>query len=141
MRKTKKEKTLAFIADYSNQHGFSPTFREIADGLGYASIATVHKHIEQLKAEGLITDAGRKSRSIVLKNEIVASGHNHSKEQHVCLKTSDGGSLILSFVIHEGLLEFCGSFYANDLHNSGDIIACCPMTEEAYDSALVKYAG
>lgn len=139
MRRTKKEKTLAFIADYSNQHGFSPTFREIADGLGYASIATVHKHVAQLKAEGLIIDTGRKTRSLVLKNGITTP--DHATEQHVCLKTSDGGSLILSFVMREGLLEFCGSFCANDLSNSGDIIACCPMTEEAYDSALAKYAG
>jgi hypothetical protein len=29
----------------------------------------------------------------------------------------------------------------NDIHEAGDVIACCAMTEEAYDSAIEKYLG
>ena len=141
MKASTRERILTFIADYSSQHGFSPTFREIADGLGYASVATVHKHISELKSTGLIADAGGKSRSLVLKSDISMTGKNHSDEQHVYLKTSDGGGLILSFVMHEGLLEFCSAFCVSEAHDSGSIIACCSMTEEAYDTALAKYAG
>lgn len=141
MRVSTKGRILAFIADFSCQHGFSPTLREIADGIGHSSVGTVHRHIAELKAEGLIFDAGGKSRSIVLRNDIRTSGKKRSDEQYVCLKTSDGGTLFLSFVMHENSLEFCGSFCTNGLHKSGDIIACCPVTEEAYDSAMEKYAG
>ena len=117
------------------------TYREIADGLDYASVSTVHKHIAELKEKGLISETEGRSRSLVLVNGINESGQDKPEEQHVCLKTSEGGSLFISYVMHEGSLEFCGSFCTNGLQKYGDIIACCPMTEEAYDSALDKYAG
>ena len=139
-----KERILSFIADFSAQHGYSPTFREIAEGIGHASVGTVHRHITELKAQGLIMDTCGKSRSIVLRNEIGVPEKKDKKdsdERYVCLKTSGGGSLFLSFVMREDSLEFCGSFCTNGLQKYGDIIACCPMTEEAYDLALDKYAG
>ena len=93
MRVSTKGRILAFIADFSSQYGFSPTLREIADGIGHSSVGTVHRHIAELKAEGLIFDAGGKSRSIVLRNDIRTSEKKRSDEQYVCLKTSDGGTL------------------------------------------------
>lgn len=140
MKPSKKGRIIVFIAEFTDQHGFSPTYREIAEGLGYASVSTVHKHITELKEKGLISETDGKSRSLVLVNGINDSGQNNLEEQHVCLKTSDGGSLFLTYVMREGGLEFCNAFCASAPHDSGDIIACCPMTEEAYDSALAKYA-
>ena len=141
MKPSKKGRIIAFIAEFTDQHGFSPTYREIAEGLGYASVSTVHKHIAELKEKGLISETDGKSRSLVLVNGIDGVDRNNPEEQHVCLKTSDGGSLFLTYVMHEGGLEFCNAFCASAPHDSGDIVACCPMTEEAYDSALAKYAG
>ena len=140
MKPSKKGRIIAFIAEFTDQHGFSPTYREIAEGLGYASVSTVHKHITELKEKGLISETDGKSRSLVLVNGIDGVDRNNPEEQHVCLKTSDGGSLFLTYVMREGGLEFCNAFCASAPHDSGDIIACCPMTEEAYDSALAKYA-
>ena len=141
MKPSKKGRIIAFIAEFTDQHGFSPTYREIAEGLGYASVSTVHKHITELKEKGLISETDGKSRSLVLVNGIDGVDRNNPEEQHVCLKTSDGGNLFLTYVMHEGGLEFCNAFCASAPHDSGDIVACCPMTEEAYDSALAKYAG
>ena len=144
MKVKTKERILSFIADFSAQHGYSPTFREIAEGIGHTSVGTVHRHIAELKAQGLIMDTCGKSRSIVLRNGIGVPekiDKKDSDERYVCLKTSGGGSLFLTFVMRENSLEFCGSFCTKKKKKYGDIIACCPMTEEAYDSALDKYAG
>ena len=53
---------------------------------------------------------------------------------------------ILAFIAgytrqHEGAPVFSGPFCMNDIHEAGDVIACCAMTEEAYDSAIEKYLG
>ncbi len=139
MKPSKKGRIIAYIAEFSDRYGFSPTYREIADGLGYASVSTVHRHIAELKETGLISETDGKSRSLVLANGINGSGQ--PEEQHVCLKTSEGGSLFLSYVMHEGTLEFSSVFCTSAPHDSGEVIACCTMTEEAYDSVLAKYAG
>lgn len=141
MKPSKKGRIIAFIAEFTDQHGFSPTYREIADGLGYASVSTVHNHIAALKEKGLICETEGKSRSLVLVNGINDSDQSKQEEQHVCLKTSEGGSVFLTYVMREGALEFCSAFCTSAPNDSGDIVACCPMTEEAYDSALGKYAG
>ncbi len=141
MSSSRKGRIIAFIAEYTDRHGFSPTYREIADGLDYASVSTVHKHIAELKEKGLISETEGRSRSLVLVNGINESGQDKPEEQHVCLKTSEGGSLFISYVMHEGSLEFCSAFCASAPHDSGDVVACCPMTEEAFDSVLAKYAG
>lgn len=57
-----------FIADFIEQHGYSPTFREIASGLGYRSIATVSKHIDNLVANGWLEKTNRVGRSLELAN-------------------------------------------------------------------------
>ena len=138
MKPSKKGRIIAFIAEFTDQHGFSPTDREIAEGLGYASVSTVYQHITALKEKGLICETDGKSRSLVLVNGIHDAGQSNPEEQHVCLKTFDGGSLFLTYVMREGSLEFCNVFCASAPHDSGDIVACCPMTEEAYDSVLAK---
>lgn len=54
-----------FIIRYINQHGYSPSIRDIAEGVGLSSTATVHKHIEGLIEDGLLaTDHPGASRAI-----------------------------------------------------------------------------
>ena len=49
MNLTKKQvQFLEYIENFINQYGYSPTYREIASGLGYKSVATVAKHIDNL---------------------------------------------------------------------------------------------
>lgn len=48
-----------FIVDYIQEHGYSPTVREIAEGAGLKSTSTVHSHLERMLDEGMIeSDAG-----------------------------------------------------------------------------------
>lgn len=55
-----------FISDFMQQHGYSPSFEEIGDGLGLSSLATVHKHITNLEKKGLVRRDYNRSRSIDL---------------------------------------------------------------------------
>jgi repressor LexA len=64
---TKRQKEIldhvrAFIED----HGYAPSFEEIADHFQYASLATVHEHLSNLERKGYIRKAYNESRSIEL---------------------------------------------------------------------------
>jgi len=45
---------LDFIAQYIQKNGYAPTLREIADGVGLSSLATVHEHIHKLIEKGIL---------------------------------------------------------------------------------------
>ena len=51
MALTKRQKeVLDFIADFVEENGYSPSYEEVAQALGLASLATVHKHIQALES-------------------------------------------------------------------------------------------
>lgn len=55
MSLTKKQKVLLdFIAEFVQTSGYSPTLREIMQALGYKSVATVAKHVDNLVALGYV---------------------------------------------------------------------------------------
>jgi repressor LexA len=53
-----------FLSDFVKNHGYSPSFEEIGEGLGLSSLATVHKHISNLEKKGLLKRDYNRSRSI-----------------------------------------------------------------------------
>src|ERR1700741_39214 len=55
-----------FISRFVTEHGYSPSFEEIGQGLSLNSLATVHKHISNLEKKGLLTRDYNRSRSIDL---------------------------------------------------------------------------
>src|SRR3984893_10988403 len=55
-----------FISRFVAEHGYSPSFEEIGNGLKLNSLATVHKHISNLEKKGLLTRDYNRSRSIDL---------------------------------------------------------------------------
>ena len=64
---TKRQKEiLDFVRDFLEEHGYAPSFEEIADRFGYASLATVHEHLENLRTKGYIRKGYNESRSIEL---------------------------------------------------------------------------
>jgi repressor LexA len=67
MAVTKRQKqVLDFIAGFIEQHGYSPSYEEVAGGLGLASLATVHKHISTLEAKQYLKRGFNQSRSLDL---------------------------------------------------------------------------
>ncbi len=65
MALTRRQKdVLDFIVSFVEEHGYSPSYEEIAAGLELASLATVHKHISALASKGYVRRAFNQSRSV-----------------------------------------------------------------------------
>jgi repressor LexA len=60
----RQRRVLDFIANFLREQGYSPSFQEIAEGLGLNSIATVHKHIGSLERKGYLKRGHNQSRSL-----------------------------------------------------------------------------
>ncbi|MGC9198495.1 MAG: transcriptional repressor LexA [Acidobacteriaceae bacterium] len=60
----RQKEVLDFLSSFTARNGYSPSYEEIAAGLGLSSLATVHKHITNLHAKGLLQRAQNRSRSI-----------------------------------------------------------------------------
>jgi len=62
---TKRQKEiLDFIHGFIDEHGYAPSFEEIAQAFGYSSLATVHEHLSNLERKGYIRKSYNESRSI-----------------------------------------------------------------------------
>jgi repressor LexA len=67
MSLTRRQKeVLDFIAQFVDTNGYSPSYQEIARGLGLASLATVHKHIQALENKHYLKRSFNQSRSLEL---------------------------------------------------------------------------
>ncbi len=67
MAVTRRQKeVIDFLETFVSRNGYSPSFDEIARGMGLKSLATVHKHITNLEKKGLLDRVHNRSRSIDL---------------------------------------------------------------------------
>src|ERR1700761_3466380 len=65
VRPTKKQKELlAFIEAFITEHGYSPSYREIMNGLEYTSVATVALHVGNLIKRGHLRKRDHSARSL-----------------------------------------------------------------------------
>ncbi len=62
----KREEVYAFLSDFTARNGYSPTVREICAAVGLKSTASVYRHLESLRDEGLISMDESKKRAISL---------------------------------------------------------------------------
>lgn len=60
----RQKEVLDFIVAFVEEHGYSPSYEELAAGLKLASVATVHKHIQALESRGYLRRSFNQSRSI-----------------------------------------------------------------------------
>jgi repressor LexA len=82
MALTRRQKeVLDFIAAWQVEHGFSPSYEEIARGLDLASIATVHKHISALQTKNYLNRSHNQSRSVEVAPKYIAE-QRRNKVQH-----------------------------------------------------------
>lgn len=65
----KQEEVLIFVKKYIAKHGYPPAVREICEGLGLSSPATVHTHLKELQKKGAITKTKSKFRTIEINGE------------------------------------------------------------------------
>ena len=67
MHLTKRQKEIFdFIRSYIERDGYAPSLEEIGTEFGLSSVATVHKHVQNLVEKGLLRKAWNRSRSIEL---------------------------------------------------------------------------
>jgi SOS-response transcriptional repressor LexA len=82
VRPTKKQRELlAFIEQFIGAHGYSPSYREIMNGLGYNSVATVSLHVTSLIKRGHLRkrDYSARSLEVVTPSEAVKTTSNEIK--------------------------------------------------------------
>jgi repressor LexA len=81
MAVTKRQKqVLDFIAGFIEEHGYSPSYEEIARGLQLASLATVHKHISTLESKQYLKRGFNQSRSIDMGPKYLQEQRRHRPE-------------------------------------------------------------
>jgi repressor LexA len=67
MAMTKRQKEiLDFIRSFSEDHGYAPSYREIAEAFRLSSVGTVAEHVETLRAKGLLEKSPNEARSLTL---------------------------------------------------------------------------
>jgi repressor LexA len=59
----RQKQILDFLTSYRTRHGYSPSIEEIRDHLGLSAVSTVHRHLQNMVAEGLITREKHRTRS------------------------------------------------------------------------------
>lgn len=69
IRPTKRQKELlTFIEDFIAAHGYSPSYREIMNGTGHTSVATVSLHVNNLVKRGHLVKREHSARSLEVVN-------------------------------------------------------------------------
>src|ERR1700752_4082342 len=85
MALTRRQKEVVeFIAKFVDEHGYSPSYEEIARGLDLASLATVHKHISALATKSYLKRGFNRSRSLELGTKY-AQEHRRQREMEIPL--------------------------------------------------------
>lgn len=82
IRPTKKQRELlGFIETFIAEHGYSPSYREIMNGQGYNSVATVALHVNNLIKRGHLKKRDNSARSleVVTPNEVAPLQTNEIK--------------------------------------------------------------
>ena len=62
----KQQKLIEFIKKYSNKHGYSPSYREMAKAIGLKSTSTMNYYIKRCEEQGLIRKDNHRSRTITV---------------------------------------------------------------------------
>ncbi len=62
---TKKQlAVLNFLQDFTEENGYSPSYREIMSGLGLSSVSAVAEHIDNLVSKGVLKKVPGAARSL-----------------------------------------------------------------------------
>lgn len=100
----KQRKTLDFVSSFIEQKGYSPSYREIANGLKLSSVATVAQHIDTLVEKGFLQKGNNSARSLI-PVEVVESSINEPGIGLPVLGLIAAGSPIETITGHKETLE------------------------------------
>ena len=100
LRPTKKQRELlSFIESFIDEHGYSPSYREIRDGCSYTSVATVALHVNNLIDRGHLRKRDNAARSL----EVVSDQEKPAKLQTNEVKPGEEKWLIekVEYYVHQ----------------------------------------
>ena len=81
MALTRRQKEfMDFLSGFIDRQGYSPSYEEIASGLGLASLATVHKHIQALESKQYLRRNYNHSRSLEVGDRFVKEQRSRVEE-------------------------------------------------------------
>ncbi len=70
---TKRQREVfEYINKFIQGHRYSPSLREIAQGTGISSLATIHKHLRNLEGKGVIRRIANRGRALEITPELDA---------------------------------------------------------------------
>lgn len=69
-----QEQIYEYIVSYSNEHGYPPSVREICTAVGLKSTATVHTHLKNMEAKGMLFRDAAKQRALNLSEKAAEHG-------------------------------------------------------------------
>jgi repressor LexA len=111
IRPTKKQRELlTFIETFIGEHGYSPSYREIMNGLNYTSVATVALHVGNLIKRGHLRKRDHNARSLevvkpsnevsVTSNEVTPNEEKWlvDKTEHLFSEAENSGELTATMV-------------------------------------------
>lgn len=70
----KQSEVLRFIQAFIKDYDYSPSYREIAEGMGLSSPATIHQHLQTLKSKGYLNMDSAVARGLELTGKIMRLG-------------------------------------------------------------------
>ena len=77
LKLTKKQLALLdFLQDFTEENGYSPSYREIMAGMGLSSVSAVAEHIDNLVSKGVLKKVPGAARSL----EILDYKHEETVE-------------------------------------------------------------
>lgn len=65
-----QHRILNYLRGYIGNHGYAPSFDEIAQAFGLRSLATVHEHLTNLEKKGHIARVRNQARAITVLTEV-----------------------------------------------------------------------
>ena len=69
-----RDRILMYIMQYTTEHGYPPSVREIGENVGLKSTSSVHSHLEKMETEGLIKrDPSMPRKITITANEYINS--------------------------------------------------------------------
>lgn len=68
----RQKQILDFVTRSIDRRGYAPSIQEICDHFGLASTATVHKHLKNLEARGLLNRESHRSRALEVPAALMA---------------------------------------------------------------------
>ena len=67
IKENNRDQILAYIRSFRSARGYSPSYREIAEGTGIRSTSTISRHIHELAGDGVLETARRRPRALSLR--------------------------------------------------------------------------